>query len=119
MWDIEHYVTSTGKRPIIEFFSKLNKTTELPFVLHDIELLAELGNEAERPLACLLRDGIYELRTRIIKKQFRILYFFFYDEKIILSHGILKREDRKAMQKSIDLALERKKDYFNHHERRK
>ena len=118
MWEIEHYVSPTGKRPISDFFSKLNKTTELPYVLRDIDLLASLGNEARRPLAAPLDNGIYELRTRIINKQFRILYFFFYNEKIILSHGILKKGPDVPL-KNIYLALEHKKEYFERHERKK
>lgn len=117
MWEIEHYVSESGQRPIGDFFSDLNKATELPYVMRDISQLANLGNDARRPLASPLRDGVYELRTRINKKQFRILYFFFFNEKIILSHGFLKKS-AEVPQTNIDLALLHKKDYFKRHKRK-
>ncbi|MEH1871881.1 type II toxin-antitoxin system RelE/ParE family toxin [Nostoc sp.] len=41
-----------------------------------MEQLAEYGFELRRPAADLLRDGIYELRAKHVRVQYRILYFF-------------------------------------------
>ena len=41
-----------------------------------IERLRELGHELRWPDADLLRDGIYQLRARFQKVNYRILYFF-------------------------------------------
>jgi len=115
---IEFYETENGKNPVKKFLDDLNPATELPYVLRDIANLEKLGNEARRPLVDSLGKGIYELRTRIIKKQLRILYFFFYDEKIILSHGIPRKEGA-VPQADIDTALEHKRDYIERHKRKK
>ncbi len=56
-----------------------------------IELLEEKGYELRRPHADILRDGIHELRTRHIKVQYRVLYFFC-DKAAVLSHGLTKED---------------------------
>ncbi len=61
--------------------------------LERILRLSELGNELRRPLADLLRDGIYELRVRIGTVNYRMLYFFSGKCEAVLSHGLTKEED--------------------------
>lgn len=56
-----------------------------------IELLEEKGPFLERPYADLLEDGIYELRVRFSKGRYRIFYFFWNGNKIVLTHGITKK----------------------------
>lgn len=51
---------------------------------------AEQGNNLKRPECDILRDGIYELRWRIVKTQYRILYFFAGKRIVVLSHLITK-----------------------------
>jgi len=41
-----------------------------------IRRLAELGHELRRPEADMLRDGIYELRSRLGTVNYRIFIFF-------------------------------------------
>lgn len=41
-----------------------------------IQRLAELGHELRRPQADYLRDGIYELRVKRGRVNYRLLYFF-------------------------------------------
>jgi phage-related protein len=62
-------------------------------------------------------DGIYELRIPIKNLQYRILYFYFFQDKIILSHG-LRKED-KVKKSDIKKAKNHKAEYFLKNERRK
>lgn len=39
-----------------------------------------------------LRDGIYELRARVKRVQYRMLYFFHGQQVIVLTHGIIKQQ---------------------------
>jgi phage-related protein len=64
-------------------------------------ILAEMS-----PIADLLRDGIYELRVRAGRVNYRILYFFHGRNIAVVSHGITK-EDR-VPAKEIDLAIRRR-----------
>ena len=94
-----------GSVPVLEWFE------ELPTKVQDkcrlrIERLAELGHELRRPEADYLRDGVYELRVRHQRVNFRILYFFHGDQAAVLSHGL--RKERTVPAKEIDLAVKRK-----------
>lgn len=76
-----------------------------------IQLLQELGINLHRPHADFLRDKTYELRARDRKKQLRILYFFFDGNKIIFSHGIVKKSGR-VPDAEIDRAIMHYEDYI-------
>jgi phage-related protein len=67
--------------------------------------LSEKGYEMRRPHADLLRDGIHELRASLAGVHYRVLYFFFRQNAVAVSHGIIK-EDR-VPPGEIDLAIER------------
>jgi phage-related protein len=117
MWEIEFYESPTKECPTDEFLRSLHKKDELPYVNRKIDLLRELGNNLQRPHADYLENGIYELRIHVRHKQFRLLYFYFYQEKIIISHGI--RKEAKVESSEIKKAIIHKNDYISRHERRK
>jgi len=75
--------------------------------LHVILELERLGYELSMPHAEPLRDGIRELRTRVKKVRYRILYFFRGHNTAVLSHGITKKA-RTTPNHEINLALKRK-----------
>lgn len=117
MWIVEYYETSTGLCPTKEFLDKRDKEKELPAIMHDIDQLERYGFRLTRPQADYLRDDIYELRTRIGHINYRLLYFFFYNEKIIITHGSSKI--KIVLPSDIDKAIRYKKDYFSRNERKK
>ena len=117
MWEIEYYEAPNGSCPIKEFLDGLDKKKELPHALHLIKLLSIHGYKLERPYVDFLEEGIYELRIRVQRMQYRILYFYFFQGKIVLSHGL--RKERKIKSADIDKAKRHKSDYFARHERRK
>ena len=98
-----------------EFLDGLDKKKELSQAIRLIDLLAEFGPQLPRPHASFLEKGIYELRIRVRRMQYRILYFYFYQDKIILSHGL--RKEKKVPTAEIKKAQEHKLDYFSKHER--
>lgn len=55
-------------------------------------LLAAEGRQLRRPASDYLRDGIYGLRVRSDRVQFRVLYFFHGQAAVVVSHGFVKRE---------------------------
>ncbi len=57
-----------------------------------IRRLAELGHELRRPEADFVRDGIYELRARDSRVNYRILYFFHSRNVAILAHALTKED---------------------------
>ena len=69
-----------------------------------IERLRELGYELRRPEADYLRHGIYELRVKSQRVNYRMLYFFHRDIAAVLSHGLVK--EGQVPTKQIDRAVE-------------
>ena len=80
-------------------------------VVASIAALRELGNTARRPLADYLEDGIYELRTRRFKKQFRVLYTFAGRHTILLLAGFEKKT-KSVPARRLKKAKALRKDYF-------
>jgi phage-related protein len=66
--------------------------------------LAEYGFELRRPAADFLRDGIYELRAKHVRVQYRILYFFHGQNVVVLGNAFVK-EESQVPSEDIDLAL--------------
>ncbi len=52
-----------------------------------------MGHDLRRPTADYLRDGIYELRAKRGRVNYRILYFFHDKQCAVLGHALTK-EDR-------------------------
>ena len=76
-----------------------------------MEILEEYGNLLREPYSKYLRDGIFELRCQSGNNISRILYFFYCDNKIIMTNGFIKKTN-KTPKKEIELAKLRKADYI-------
>ena len=62
-----------------------------------------------RPVADLLRDGIYELRPSCAGVHYRILYFFAGKDAVVVSHGLIKEAAVPAAD--IERAILRRKKF--------
>lgn len=62
--------------------------------------------ELRRPAVDYLRDGIYELRAKHIRVQYRILYFFSGQNVAILAHAITK-DEAQVPDMEIERAVQR------------
>ncbi len=79
------------------------------YCIERIDLLKEFGHQLRRPHADYLQDGIYELRIKSRRTQYRILYFFHGQNAIILAHGLIKED--KILLVDIERAKRRKAIY--------
>jgi len=116
-WKIEYYTTRSDHCPAEEFLDSLTNE-EFARLNSKILLLQELGINLRRPHVGFLRDKIYELRARDRKKQLRILYFFFDGNKIIFSHGIVKKLER-VPDAEIARAIMHYEDYIKQQKEKK
>jgi phage-related protein len=105
---IRIYRHLSGETPVTDWLDRLEKKEPKAYrkCLQRI-LLSEKGNELRRPFADMLRDGIYELRAKVGRVNFRILYFFCGQHMACLSHGITK--EGKVPDEEIEHALTRKR----------
>ena len=80
-----------GSAPFLDWFDRLAEKAKVQCRAR-LELLAEQGHQLRRPAADYLRDGIYELRAKAGRVQYRMLYFFHGRQAVVISHGITKQE---------------------------
>ncbi len=91
--------------PILDWLKKAPPKVQDKCLAYLAQLEAQ-GHELRRPLADLLRDGIYELRPSYQGVHYRILYFFSGKNVVVLSHGLKKEGEVPAVE--INRAIERK-----------
>jgi phage-related protein len=97
--------------PVLDWLKELRRSNQRAYetCVAAIQRLEEFGNELRRPLADILRDGIYELRIPKGRVNYRILYFFHGRNLAILGHALTKED--KVPKADIDRAIRRKKAF--------
>ena len=108
-FEVIFYEKENGDCPVEEFFTSLNTKMRAKMV-GLLELLEEKGNNLREPYSKPIEDGIFEIRCKVGNNITRILYFFYYEGKIVLTNGFVKRT-QKTPSKEINLAKERRKDF--------
>jgi len=102
------YREDDGSVPVLDWLDDLAKRDRRAYLKcrEVIGRLALMGRELRRPTADLLEDGIYELRARVGRVNYRVLYFFHGRDVAILAHGLTK--ERAIPKADLARALERK-----------
>ncbi len=99
---VEYYELSDGTEPAKDFINSLDVGMKNK-MFREIELLEAFGTELRMPHSKHLDDGIFELRAKFSSNISRVLYFFFYQGKAILTNGFVKKTD-KTPQEEIKIA---------------
>lgn len=106
----EFYEMDDGSKPAKEFMlSQDSKMKTKLFGLVDI--LEQYGNQLREPYSKPLGDGIFELRAKAGSDISRVLYFFYYEGRIILTNGFVKKT-QKTPPSEIQKAKQYKKDFL-------
>ena len=95
---IHFFKDEDGTVPFLEWLAELEKRQRKAFdkCLYLLDLLRQYGHELRRPQADLLRDGVYELRTKVGRVNYRLLYGFVGKDLVLVSHGITKEKSVPA-----------------------
>jgi phage-related protein len=101
--EVVFFAEDDGSAPALDRLDDLTEVVRDRFIVR-VERLAELGSELRRPEADFLKDGIYELRVRHRRVNYRMLYFFS-GPYAVLSHGLTK--EREVPDHEIQRALGR------------
>ncbi len=109
--EVKFYQEVEGDVPVLDWLSSINQKDRRAVnkCQASIERLMEKGHELRRPEADLLRDGIYELRVRVGRVNYRILYFFYGRDVALLAHGLVK--EKQVPPVDIDRAIVRKQRF--------
>lgn len=107
---IEFYEKENGDIPVEEFLLSLDVKMRAKLV-GIIKILQENGNLLREPYSKHLADGIFELRGKVGSDISRVLYFFYFGGKIILTNGFVKKT-QKIPKAEIDRAKAYRNDYL-------
>jgi phage-related protein len=109
--DLVFYQEDPEDVPVLDWLKELRRSDQRAYesCAAAIARLGEFGHELRRPLADILRDGIYELRIRKGHVNFRILYFFHGRNLAILGHALTKED--KTPKADIERAIRRKRAF--------
>ncbi|KFL33978.1 MULTISPECIES: type II toxin-antitoxin system RelE/ParE family toxin [unclassified Sulfurospirillum] len=111
MYKVE-FVELDTKKPFIEFMATLEKN-EVAKIFASIDKFVELKN-ANLPvgenLSKKLDDGIFEIRVSLPNKIVRNLYYYVSGQKIIITHGFVKKS-QKTPSSEIAKAKELRRQY--------
>ena len=77
-----------------------------------IEMLANNGGSLREPYSKHLIDGIFELRAKVGSDISRVLYFFVFGKKIILTNGFVKKT-QKTPKHEIELAQKYRNEFLD------
>lgn len=109
------YQESDGEVPVLKWLDGIRDKKAVKKCFTAIHLLKKFGHELRRPHVDYLRDEIYELRISLCGIQYRILYFFYGKNVVVIAHGLVK--ENRIPQRDIDLCIERKEQYKENPER--
>ena len=109
MLEVIFYEKKNGACPVEDFISDLDLKMRVKMI-GLLEILEDKGNMLREPYSKHLDDGIFEIRCKVGNNITRVLYFFYYEGKIILTNGFVKKT-QKTPKKEIELAKERRKDF--------
>ena len=115
--DIVFYMEDDGTAPALAWLEELRarQPRALAKMRAKLELLAQMGYELRRPAADYLADGVYELRARWRKVNYRLLYFFHGENVAVLVHGLTK--EKNISSADLARAKGRKETFENDPER--
>ena len=108
-FEVIFYEKENGDCPVEEFIDSLDVKMRAKMV-GLLELLEEKGNQLREPYSKLIDDGIFEIRCKVGNNITRVIYFFYYEGKIILTNGFVKKS-QKTPPEEIKLAKIRRADF--------
>ena len=104
------YQKENGEVPVEKFLESVNPKMRAK-IYGLMGILQEKGNMLREPYSKHLEDGIFELRCKFGSDITRVLYFFYYEGKIIMTNGFVKKT-QKTSKEEIQIAKDRRKDFI-------
>lgn len=109
-FEVEFYTKNNGDKPAKNFILGLDTKMKAK-ILGIIDVLEEYGTQLREPYSKHLDDGIFEIRGKVGTDITRVLYFFYYGKRIILTNGFIKKT-QQTPKNEIKLAKAYRKDFL-------
>lgn len=109
-FEVLFYEKLNGECPVEIFLLDLDKKMRAK-LMGLLGILQEKGNLLREPHSKYLGDGIFELRGKVGNNITRMLYFFYYEGKIIVTNGFVKKTN-KTPTTEIEKAKSYRADYI-------
>ncbi|WP_417689397.1 type II toxin-antitoxin system RelE/ParE family toxin [Pseudidiomarina sp.] len=107
---VKFYQTANGTEPTKSWLLRLSKL-DRKLIGADIKTI-EYGWPIGMPVCRSMKDGLYEVRTKLDSRRSARVLFCFHDDLMILLHGFIKKS-QKTPQSDLSLARSRKKEVEN------
>lgn len=101
----EFYRNENGTEPVRDWLKSLSK--EERFLIGADIKTVEFGWPIGMPTCRPMGDGLFEVRTNLPQNKIARVLFCFYEGKMILLHGFIKKS-QKTPKQQLNLAWERK-----------
>jgi len=88
-WNVDFYQDDDGKLPVMKWLGTLPEEVRGK-VIARIDLLKEGGPTLDYPYTSQIDGRLREVRLRVGKTRYRVLYFFDDERTAILLHGLTK-----------------------------
>ena len=108
-FEVIFYEKENGDCPTEEFMNSLDIKMRAKMI-GLLELLEEKGMQLREPYSKMIEDGIFEIRCKVGSNISRVLYFFYFEGKIILTNGFIKKT-QKTPTEEIKLAKKYRADF--------
>ena len=105
-----YFTFSSGRSPVREFIDALDVKSQVKFFFVR-GLLEEFGHRLPQPHAKYLGDHIFEIRFTGSEGAIRVLYFFYHQDKVILTNGFIKKSN-KTPRNEKQTAFARRKQFL-------
>jgi phage-related protein len=91
-WPVEFFADDEGSQPVRDWLDSLPEGAR-GRMLARIDLLAEHGPALDFPFTSQIEGRLREIRLRVGRVRYRVLYFFDRTRTAILLHGFAKRTE--------------------------
>ena len=109
-FEVIFYELPNGNCPVEEFILSLSPKMRAKMI-GLMEILEEKGNLLREPYSKHLVDGIFELRCQMGNNITRVLYFFYCQQKIVMTNGFVKKTQKTPKEEML-LAKRRRTDFI-------
>ena len=103
MYSVIFYKSQRGDSPVDNFLDSLQAKVRAKTIKW-LQKLQELGPDLPRPFSDILRNKIRELRVSHGNLEIRLLYFFWHNKIIVVTHGFFKKT-QEVPEQEIERAI--------------